>query len=100
MLVENKVQEYIKGLYEDVNEYIKNSHDNVMNYLLNEVLFNYEGRIYDCDNYMNIKLLTIDDLVNIAEGMCNLHYFNEGANEIIDDNIYDYLYKDCVKGSD
>lgn len=62
MLVENKVQEYIKGLYKDVNEYVKNSHDNIMNYLLNEVLFNYEG-----------------------------------ANEIIDDNISDYLYRDCVK---
>ena len=24
-------------------------------------------------------------------------YKNEGANEIIDDNISDYLYRDCVK---
>lgn len=95
--LENKVQEYIKGLYEDVNEYVKNSHDNIMNYLLNEVLFNYEAKLYDCDNYVDIKLLTIDDLVKIAENMCNLYYFNEGANEIIDDNISDYLYRNCVK---
>lgn len=45
MLVENKVQEYIKGLYEDVNEYVKNSHDNISDYLYRDCV--KEGADYD-----------------------------------------------------
>lgn len=43
------------------------------------------------------ELRTTADIVKIAENMCNLYYFNEGANEIIDNNISDYLYRNYVK---
>lgn len=86
-VLENKVKEYCDN----------NDNELIMRYLVNEIFYSYQDNLLNYDDYKDVKILTLKDIVNIASDMCNLYYFNEGVNEIIGDNISDYLCKDKIK---
>lgn len=88
-------------LEREVNSYCSdNDKELLMRYLVSEIFYNYQDNLLNYDDYKDVKMLTLEDIVNIASDMCNLYYFNEGVNEIIGDNINDYIYKDKVKESE
>lgn len=88
-------------LEREVNSYCSdNDKELLMRYLVSEIFYNYQDNLLNYDDYKDVKMLTLKDIVNIASDMCNLYYFNEGVNEIIGDNINDYVYKDKVKESE
>lgn len=92
-----EIENYCLELERDMLKQVQLEKETLLKYLIAETGYNYIDNLLNYDDYKNVKLLTVDDIVKIAENMCNLYYFNEGVNEIIDDNISDYLYKNCVK---
>ena len=92
-----EIENYCLDLEKDTLKQVQLEKETLLKYLIEEISYNYIDNLLNYDDYKNVKLLTIDDIVKIAENMCNLYYFNEGVNNVISDNIYDYLYKDCVK---
>lgn len=92
-----QIEYYCTVLEQNIKKRCENELETLLKYLIEEVTYRYIDNLLNYEDYENVKLLTVDDIVSIAESMCNLYYFNEGANEIIDDNIHNYLYKDCVK---
>ena len=92
-----EIENYCLELEKDTLQHVQLEKETLLKYLIEEISYNYIDNLLNYDDYKDVKLLTIDDIVEIAENMCNLYYFNEGVNEIIFDNIYDYLYKDCAK---
>lgn len=92
-----EIENYCLELEKDTLKEIQLEKETLLKYLIEEISYNYIENLLNYDDYKNVKLLTIDDIVEIAENMCDLYYFNEGVNEIIYDNIHDYLYKNCVK---
>lgn len=95
-----KIENYCLELERDMLKHVQLEKETLLKYLIVETGYNYIENLLNYNDYKNVKLLTVADIVKIAENMCNSYYFNEGANEIIDDNISDYLYRDCVKESD
>lgn len=92
-----EIENYCLELERDILKQVQLEKETLLKYLIEEIGYNYIENLLNYDDYKNVKLLTVEDIVKIAENMCNLYYFNEGVNEIIDDNISDYLYKNCVK---
>lgn len=92
-----EIENYCLELERDMLKQVQLEKETLLKYLIEEIGYNYIDNLLNYDDYKNVKLLTVEDIVKIAENMCNLYYFNEGVNEIIDDNISDYLYKNCVK---
>lgn len=92
-----EIENYCLELERDILKQVQLEKETLLKYLIEEIGYNYIDNLLNYDDYKNVKLLTATDIVKIAENMCNLYYFNEGVNEIIDDNISDYLYKNCVK---
>ena len=92
-----QVEYYSTILEKNIRKRCDNEKETLLKYLIEEIGYNYIDNLLNYDDYKNVKLLTVEDIVKIAENMCNLYYFNEGVNEIISDNISDYLYKNCVK---
>lgn len=92
-----EIENYCLELERDILKQVQLEKETLLKYLIEETGYNYIDNLLNYDDYKNVKLLTVEDIVKIAENMCNLYYFNEGVNEIIDDNISDYLYKNCVK---
>lgn len=92
-----EIENYCLELERDMLKQVQLEKETLLKYLIEETGYNYIENLLNYDDYRNVKLLTVEDIVKIAENMCNLYYFNEGVNEIISDNISDYLYKNCVK---
>lgn len=92
-----EIENYCLELERDILKQVQLEKETLLKYLIEETGYNYIDNLLNYNDYKNVKLLTVADIVKIAENMCNLYHFNEGANEIIDDNISDYLYRDCVK---
>lgn len=92
-----EIENYCLELERDMLKQVQLEKETLLKYLIEEIGYNYIDNLLNYDDYKNVKLLTVEDIVKIAENMCNLYYFNEGVDEIIDDNISDYLYKNCVK---
>lgn len=92
-----EIENYCLELERDMLKQVQLEKETLLKYLIEEIGYNYIDNLLNYDDYKNVKLLTVEDIVKIAENMCNLYYFNEGVNEIIDNNISDYLYKNCVK---
>lgn len=92
-----EIENYCLELERDILKQVQLEKETLLKYLIKEIGYNYIENLLNYDDYKNVKLLTVEDIVKIAENMCNLYYFNEGVNEIISDNISDYLYKNCVK---
>ena len=92
-----EIENYCLELERDMLKQVQLEKETLLKYLIAETGYNYIDNLLNYDDYKNVKLLTVEDIVKIAENMCNLYYFNEGVNEIIDDNISDYLYNNCVK---
>ena len=94
-----EIENYYLELERDMLKQVQLEKETLLKYLIEEIGYNYIDNLLNYDDYKNVKLLTVEDIVKIAENMCNLYYFNEGVNEIISNNISDYLYKNCVKES-
>lgn len=92
-----EIENYCLELERDMLKQVQLEKETLLKYLIEEIGYNYIDNLLNYDDYRNVKLLTVEDIVKIAENMCNLYYFNEGVNEIISNNISDYLYKNCVK---
>ena len=92
-----EIENYCLELERDMLKQVQLEKETLLKYLIEETGYNYIENLLNYDDYKNVKLLTVEDIVKIAENMCNLYYFNEGVDEIISNNISDYLYKNCVK---
>ena len=92
-----EIENYCLELERDMLKQVQLEKETLLKYLIEETGYNYIDNLLNYDDYKNVKLLTVEDIVKIAENMCNLYYFNEGVDEIISNNISDYLYKNCVK---
>lgn len=92
-----EIENYCLELERDMLKQVQLEKETLLKYLIEEIGYNYIDNLLNYDDYRNVKLLTVEDIVKIAENMCNLYYFNEGVDEIISNNISDYLYKNCVK---
>lgn len=92
-----EIENYCLELERDMLKQVQLEKETLLKYLIEETGYNYIENLLNYDDYRNVKLLTVEDIVKIAENMCNLYYFNEGVDEIISNNISDYLYKNCVK---
>lgn len=92
-----EIENYCLELERDILKQVQLEKETLLKYLIEEISYNYIDNLLNYEDYKNVKLLTLEDIVKIAENMCNLYYFNEGVNEIISDNISDYLYKNCMK---
>ena len=108
------MENYVNFEYTKINKIYEVNNDMVHNYY-----YIYYGRIYNKEHtryrkFKYVEWFDIQDVMeyfdkdvneyvknshdNIMNYLLNEVLFNyEGANEIIDDNISDYLYRDCVK---